>query len=181
MRDDALMPTRRPPGVNRTLAVVAWALAAAAAGVIAWSAVAVVGSQAGASPTGVLSSTQVTALLSERAAQGTVSSSPSPSPPAPPAPSPSASPSPTGDGGNAPPSAPEVVRNWTVTGGRVGTECVGDRIRLLFATPDGGWAVEVKSAGPEHVEVEFNRGELEVEAHITCAAGVPTLTSHDED
>ena len=75
-----------------------------------------------------------------------------------------------------------MVRTWTVTGGRVGATCTGQRIALLFATPNEGWTVEVTDPGPERVEVEFRRGESETGVRAVCTDGVPTLLeSRDDD
>lgn len=177
------MRVARPPQVNRVLAVTAWALAAVVAGVVAWSAVAVIGDQAGASPEGVLSPAQVTGLLAARTVPGQGPTSPTEgrAPAATPGLDASASPASSAAGEPASPAAAEVVRNWTVPGGRVGAACIGDRIRLLFATPDAGWAVEVKATGPEDVEIELKRGEAETKVHAACLSGAPDLTSAVED
>lgn len=173
------MPSARPPQVGRVLAVLAWALAAVVAGIVAWSAVAVIGSQADASSDGVLNPAQVKGLLAARSAPSPTAPAASPGPGTDAGPGPTSSPSPD-DGGPAEPAA-EIVRNGTVAGGRVGVACIGDRIRLLFATPDAGWAIEVKSTGPEHVEIELKRGEEETMVRASCVAGTPDLTAGVED
>lgn len=167
----------------RVGAVVAWAVAAVVAGAVAWWGVTLVGGQARQDRAGVLSPAQVTqALAQERAAAAatatsgaTASSTPTPTPTTP---TPTASPSGTGPTGSDDPG--EVVRTVRVAGGQVGAACRDASIGLLFATPEDGWLVEVKSSGPEHVEVEFRREGEESESRLVCVAGVPELAAGED-
>ena len=143
-------------GISRigVVAVVGWAVAVVLAGSIAWRAVTVIDTETTAS--GVLTQAQVLdALAQVRATAG----------PATPAPTPTPSPD--------VPTAPEVVRTWTVTGGTVATSCRDTAITLLYATPVDGWKVEVKAAGPDEVVVELEGADQEVTLRAACVAGVP--------
>ena len=165
------MTPARGRRTGRILGVLAWAGAVVLAGWIAWWAVAVIGGQARGQHEGVLTQEQVEAELA--AASAAASTAPPTTPE--PVPSPSASPS------TSPPGGAQVVRTWTVTGGRVGASCTGERIELLFATPDEGWTVEATDPGPERVEVEFRRGESETGVHAECADGIPALLDSLDD
>ena len=143
-------------GISRigVVAVVGWAVAVVLAGSIAWRAVTVIDTETTAS--GVLTQAQVLdALAQVRATAG----------PATPAPTPTPSPD--------VPTAPEVVRTWTVTGGTVATSCRDTAITLLYATPVDGWKVEVKAGGPDQVVVELEGADQEVTLRAACVAGVP--------
>ncbi len=162
----------RRPGAGRILGLLAWAGAVVVAGWIAWWAVAVIGGQARGEHEGVLTQEQVEAEL---AAVSTAS----PATPLPGTASPT-TPAPTSSAGA--PTGAETVRTWSVTGGRVGASCTGERITLLFATPEQGWTVEATDPGPELVAVEFRRGEAETGIRAACEGGIPTLlASHDDD
>ena len=154
---------RVPRRKARGGALVAWALATLLTGVVVWWGVTLVGGQAGSGGTEVLSSAQVArALAAERASVATRT------------PSPTSTSTPT-------PTSGEVARTVTVLGGRMGAVCRGDVVSLLYATPDDGWRVEVGSAGPEHLEVSFERREQETEVHTRCVAGVPSSRVDSED
>lgn len=71
-------------------------------------------------------------------------------------------------------------RTWSGSGGSVIAECTGSRIGLVAAQPDGGFAVDVGSRGPEQVEVSFHgRGEEERESeiHALCVGGTPRFSA----
>lgn len=85
------------------------------------------------------------------AVAGTTTTTASPPPTtAPPATAPPASPS-------APKPGPStgVTRTITSAGGTVAVRYEAGRVRLLWARPNDGFNVEVRSDGPEAVEVEF--------------------------
>ena len=54
-----------------------------------------------------------------------------------------------------------VTEAHRVTGGTVVIRYTNAWIELVSATPEQGFGVEVKSVGPERVDVEFGAGELE--------------------
>jgi len=121
------------------------------------------------------------------------SSSPAAAPSAPAAPAPAPTGEAVPDSGNdagtttrspgSPPASTKPSasrRTWSGTGGSVVAECTGNRIRLVAAQPDGGFAVEVGNRGPEEVEVKFDgRGdeERESEVHAVCAGGTPRFSA----
>jgi hypothetical protein len=106
--------------------------------------------------------------------------SPAPVEPAPVEPAPGAAAGDPASGGATTPTAPaEVARTWDVSGGQVGAVCTGSTIGLLYATPAGGWGVEVEHAGPAEVEVEFAGGDRETRVRARCVAGTPELTRNE--
>lgn len=144
--------TTAPGPLTRGVAVLlAWLSAAVLAGLVAWWGVSLVGRGPGGSDP-VLSQQQVAAELAERQATAQ--------------PFPTATPTTE--------STPAAVRSWDVTGGRISAACAGSDISLLYYTADDGWAVEVKHAGPEELEVEFERDHAEHTVRATCTDGVPT-------
>jgi hypothetical protein len=68
-----------------------------------------------------------------------------------------------------------VVRTWSGTGGSVTVSCRGGTIRLKGATPDDGWRVERGSAGPEEVEVTFDKEDAQVQVQSRCSDGRPVF------
>lgn len=62
--------------------------------------------------------------------------------------------------------------SFAVTGGHVTAICTGQTtIQLLGAVPLGGWSLDVESAGPDKVRVDFESGEQESEIEIVCRNG----------
>lgn len=161
----------------RAGAVVAWALAALVAGVVAWWGVSLVGGQARRDGADVLSAAQVADALAQARATAGPTATVEPTPTPTPTPTPAVTATPTTPAG----TSDEVARTAVVAGGQVGAACRGGTVVLLFATPDDGWSVDVRNAGPEHVEVKFRRGEQETEVRTVCVGGVPTATVEVED
>ena len=98
-------------------------------------------------------------------------------------PSPSGSPSSDGSSSGAPDGSPAVRRTWSGAGGSVVAECSAPTIRLVAAQPEGGFAVDVGSRGPEEVEIKFEgRGEeeRESEVHAVCVGGVPRFSAESK-
>lgn len=157
--------------------MLAWVVATVLAAGVAWWAVGTVGRGSGSTDSSVLSSAQVaSALAAERArptATPTTTPTPTPTSTSSPTPEPTSTVGPTSDPTTTTPPT-EVARTWTVSGGVLSASCVGDQITLLYATPSDGWGVEIKSAGPTELEVEFDRHE-EAETKVTarCVAGTP--------
>lgn len=155
---------------RRRLAVAgAWLAAVLVAGSVTGWAVSAVGGTASGT---VLSEAEVARRL---AAVPVASSPPVTTPP-----TATATPAPTPTG-TAPPTDPAteptpVARAWDVAGGSVGAACRGAVIELQYATPADGWAVEVKRAGPEEIEVELRSGGDRTSVRAACAAdGTPQL------
>ena len=193
LRHDAVMTApapRRAPAVQRALMVASWLLAVALATGVAWWAVTAAGGAPRAGGSGVLSQEDVLVELAEQRAAaagptaGTTGPPPDPSaepstdpgtpmPTAAPTAGPTAPPEPTNAPTTAPPASPDVVRTWDVTGGQVSVSCRAATITLLYATPNDGWTVRTKHAGPEQVEVELTRGEDETRVRAVCVDGTP--------
>ena len=186
MRDDgAVRRTRSRDRRVGVLVALSWVLAVAVTGAVAERAVAVL--DASSTRAGVLSQAEVAdALATARAgASGTAPPTPTPtlSAPAGPTGGPSTAPattsppvapstSPAAQPTTAPPT-PEVARTWTVTGGTVAASCRGTVIGLLYATPQDGWTVRVRSAGPDQIKVELTMAEQETTVTAACVGGVP--------
>lgn len=153
------------------------------AATVAWWAVGTVGRGPGGSEGAVRSQTDVAAeLVAARAAQAaarsaTPSASPTsgPTPTATPTTEPSATPTVAPPPGTPEPVLPDVARNWTVEGGQVSASCRGQQITLLYATPQDGWAVETKNAGPDELLVEFGLHDSETTLRAWCANGTPQM------
>lgn len=159
--------------------VALWVLATVLATAVAWWAVAVVGGRGAGSDNGVLSAGQVDSALREHRALAT--SGPTPSPTVGPSVTPSPTPEPTVGPTTSPPPVLDVVRTWDVDGGQVSATCRATTIGLLYATASDGWTVETKGTGPEEIEVELKRGELETKVRAHCVDGIPTLSAESED
>lgn len=153
------------------------------AATVAWWAVGTVGRGPGSAEGAVRSQTDVAAeLVAARAVQAAArSATPSASPTSRPTPTPTPTTEPSANPTVAPPPrTPEpvltdVARNWTVEGGQVSASCRGQQITLLYATPQDGWAVETKNAGPDELLVEFGRHDSETTVRAWCANGTPQM------
>jgi len=170
------------PLARRTAAVLAWALSTLLAATVAWWAVGTVGRGPGSSEGAIRSQTDVAAdLVAARAAQAAArSATPSASPTSGPTPTttPTTEPSATPTAEPPPTTAPvlpDVVRTWTVDGGQVSASCRGQQFTLLYATPQDGWAVETKNAGPDELLVEFGRADSETTLRAWCVNGTPQM------
>lgn len=191
MRDDGAV--RRTTSRDRRIGVIAalsWVLAVVVTGAVAERAVAVL--DASSTRPGVLSQAEVADALATARAGASPSGTPTPTP----TPSPSAPAGPTGGPSTAPattsppvapstrpaarpttaPPTPEVARTWTVVGGTVAASCRGTVIGLLYATPQDGWTVDVRSAGPDRIKVELTMAEQETTVAAACVGGVPQQT-----
>ena len=186
-----MTPRDRKIGV---LAALSWVLAVAVTGAVAERAVAVL--DASSTRTGVLSQAEVAGALAAARAGASPTGTATPTPPVSPTVSASAPTQPTGGSSTAPatasppvapsthpaarpttsPPTPEVARTWTVTGGTVAASCRDAVIALLYATPQDGWTVDVRSAGPDRIEVELKMADQETTVTAVCAGGVPQQT-----
>ncbi|WP_309649091.1 hypothetical protein [Nocardioides sp.] len=84
------------------------------------------------------------------------------------------------------PSAPTPRRaTWQGLGGTVEAECRGSAISLVAAQPTEGFRAEVKKAGPEELEVEFEGREEESgsgsQVSARCQGGEPRFSAETED
>ena len=87
--------------------------------------------------------------------------------------------------GSASPGTADERRSWQGSAGLIVAACDRGAIRLVSAQPVSGFHVEVKDAGPERLEVEFEAREEGSGRDLTvaarCAAGIPQFTSQVED
>ncbi|RPF26342.1 hypothetical protein [Georgenia muralis] len=159
--------------VGGAVMVLAWVLAVALVGLVAWWAVAAV-VDPGEGRASVLSPVEVE---SARAAQEAAA----PDPTVGPTPSPTSEPTadPTIEPTEPPTTTGEVARTWDVTGGQVGVVCRGAALELLYATPVEGWTVELGD-DDDDLEVEFRTGGSETKLQAVCVDGVPTASVEDD-
>ena len=103
---------------------------------------------------------------------------PDPSPP-------ESSPPPSSPPESSPPAVTVQRATWDGVGGSVAAECRGSAISLVAAQPDEGYRAEVKNAGPEELEVEFEGREEEsgsgAEVSAQCVSGLPRFEVETED
>ena len=86
----------------------------------------------------------------------------------------------------SPPSAPPATvsaQTFAVTAGTLGVQCAGSTLRLLYATPAQGYAIDERSVGGAEAEVRFRGAGTRVRLRLSCATGVPRLVEQrtDED
>ena len=187
--------------------VLLWAGATVITGGLAWSAVQVAGAQTSPDAVRPLSADEVSALpgavtppaVPDRAVASTLPgldtsadtlAAPTVASPAPPT---SATPSSTSTATTTVPagSAATTTSPASTTGiyhlvrGSVGVAANGNSIEFLWATPNSGFQVEVKSVGPEQVEVEFEGSNHKSDIKVTVNGGVlrPEINEeqHNED
>ena len=78
-------------------------------------------------------------------------------PPLPPAPSPT--------------TVAPVEQSFPLVGGSVRVRCTGDAASLVSSSPNPGYTMEVRSTGPERVEVRFTASEHTSELRTWCTGG----------
>lgn len=165
--------------LRRAAGPAAWLLSTAVATAVAWWAVTAVGTR-GDDPASVLDQAQVAAALATERAAATAS--PTATAPASPTASPSPAGTPSAPAGTAPPAPAPVVRTWTLDGGVVSASCTADVVTLVYATPAGGWRVDVKEGGPgPEIRVELERDGAETLVQAVCVDGVPQHTLLTDD
>jgi hypothetical protein len=148
-------------GRRTALAVAGWLAAAAAATLTGLGAVQIIGEGITGTAAATLSEEQVADALA----------SPAPAPPVP-----TATPTPVPTGSTGP------RRTFTTEGGTVTAQCDADLVTLVSWAPAQGFRVTDHDRGPDDdAEVKFATGNREVEVHVVCAAGHPTLTTDDDD
>jgi hypothetical protein len=76
-------------------------------------------------------------------------------------------------------------RSVTVPGGQISARCSGETILLRIAQPSNGWRVDVKEAGPQVLDLTFERGdegaEAETRVKAKCVSGGPVFTVENKD
>jgi hypothetical protein len=190
MSEDVRRRRAMTPGLLRSLVVLAWALSAVLAGTVAWRAVALIGGDGLGSGAQVQSEAEVAALADAQQpadpgattplTSGSPTTEPSATTPAvTPTPDP-VTPATTEPATTDAPAVTDVAKTWDVAGGQVSALCRGSAISLTYATPQDGWAMEQKRAGPDEIEVEFRQGENETKVRASCVGGVPTETVESE-
>jgi hypothetical protein len=147
-------------------AIAAWLVVVAGVSTLVWFVISRAGGQ-------LVAPQQPLVATSEQAGQPRAPAGPSAQPSDQPSDPPSAQP-PTGE-----------RRTWQGSAGLVIAVCDPGGVRLVSAQPIDGFHAEVKEAGPEELEVEFEGREDESDGDVTvvarCSAGVPGFTVEAED
>lgn len=72
-----------------------------------------------------------------------------------------------------------------LTGGWATTRCAGNDVALTTYAPNPGYKVEIKSTGPERVEITFEASgdDHESQLEVRCQSGVlkPKIDEHEDD
>lgn len=72
-----------------------------------------------------------------------------------------------------------------LTGGWATVRCAGNDVALTTYAPNPGYKVEIKSAGPEKVEITFEASgdDHESQLEVRCDSGVlkPKINEHEDD
>jgi hypothetical protein len=99
----------------------------------------------------------------------TPSSRPSPAPP------PDAPPPATPTAGPAQRPAATATRTFSTAAGTLGVQCTGTALRLLYATPAEGFALDEREVSGTDAEVRFEDEGTKVRVRVSCATGAPQL------
>lgn len=169
----AAMSMPRDLLLRRLVMVVAWLLATALAGVLAWTAVSRLGRE-GTTAARPLSASDVRARLSRASA---VTEAPRP---AAASAMPRSTPRATATT-STPPTAPGLAdprasRSWQLAGGTLAVACRGVSIELLYASPLDGWVYQVDPQPPRTITVEFSSAQRTVSLSARCRNGSPVAT-----
>ncbi|WP_341927937.1 hypothetical protein [Nocardioides psychrotolerans] len=140
-------------------------------------------SKPSASPSAAASSGATGPSPTDSAAPSTVPVSPS-SLPSPDRPSQGSDPTPSASSSSPPAPTPRRA-TWQGLGGTVEAECRGSAISQVAVQPSEGFRAEVKKAGPEELEVEFEGREEESgsgsKVSARCQGGEPRFSSETAD
>jgi hypothetical protein len=82
-----------------------------------------------------------------------------------------------------PSTAPAVptTRTFATAAGTLGVQCTGTVLRLLYATPAQGYALDERSVSGTEAEVRFRGDGARVRARLSCATGLPRLVEQRTD
>lgn len=76
-------------------------------------------------------------------------------------------------------------QTFYLTGGWATARCSGNEVALATYAPNPGYKVEIKSAGPAELRIEFEEvgGEQESKLEVRCSDGVPNpkIDEHHDD
>jgi hypothetical protein len=82
----------------------------------------------------------------------------------------------------APPSvAAATTRTLTTAAGTLGVQCVATGLRLLYATPAQGWALDERAVSGPEAEVRFAGAGTRMRVRVSCATGAPQLVEQRTD
>jgi len=73
----------------------------------------------------------------------------------------------------------DEVRTIESSGGTVTARATGNDIILVTATPNEGWSMDIKKAGPDRVEVRFEKGSTENRIRLEVHGGMVTVDLED--
>jgi len=73
------------------------------------------------------------------------------------------------------PTTPEEVRTVDGEGGSVTARSSGDNIILVTASPHTGWSIDIRDAGPDRVEVRFEKGGSETRIRMEASNGIVSV------
>lgn len=103
--------------------------------------------------------------------------------PPPPPPTSAPRPDPTTSPTTAPvTTVPVSEQTFVLTGGSVRVRCTGTTAQRLSSSPAPGYAMDIRSSGPQLVEVRFDAASHRSELKATCSAGgAITAEPREED
>ncbi len=81
----------------------------------------------------------------------------------------------------APVAPAPTTRTFTTAAGTLGVQCTGSALRLVYATPAQGWALDERSVGGTEAEVRFQGAGSRVRVRLSCASGAPRLVEQRTD
>jgi hypothetical protein len=91
---------------------------------------------------------------------------------------------------STPPTTSTTIRadqeqTFYLTGGWATVRCAGNEVELTTYAPNPGYKVDIESAGPNKVEINFEEagGEHESKLDVRCKGGElnPQVEEHDDD
>jgi hypothetical protein len=94
---------------------------------------------------------------------------------------PSTAPTPGPSGAPSPSAAVGAPRTFTTSGGTLGVQCAGTALRLLYATPAQGYALDERAVSGPEAEVRFEGRGTRVRVRLSCATGAPQLVEQRTD
>ncbi len=94
---------------------------------------------------------------------------------------PTRTPRPSASSTRADPAPEPVQRSASGVGGTLTVRCTGRAADMVAATPSGGYAAEVKDAGPDRIRVEFETERSSTEIEATCPGGSPSFSVEEDD
>ncbi len=90
-------------------------------------------------------------------------------------PTPAVTSQPSAPASTPPTAGAAATRTFPTTAGTLGVQCAGPALRLVYATPAQGYALDERTVSGSEAEVRFEGDGTRVRVRLSCSTGAPRL------